>query len=129
MANKPIVFLDREISIEQHGLRAIQYVAHNVGTGLAVNCYAVKREASSWSIVSIGAIEPGGRRLLPAPVEDPLRDHQGGMPSRLLVTEAVKTRTQQWIVTVNVLDQHGGVRGRTETPGISDRSDFECRVR
>jgi hypothetical protein len=57
----------------------------------------------------MGAIEAGGKRDLPAAVEDPLRDHHGGMPHRILITEAIKTRTQQWIVTLNALDRQGGV--------------------
>lgn len=111
MANKPIVFFDANVTIDARGVRAVHYVARNVGTGLAVNVYEVKpRDGGGWSIASIGAIEPGGQRDLWAAVEDPLRDHQGRMPHRVLVTEAVKSRTQQWIVTLNALDRNGGVR-------------------
>jgi hypothetical protein len=110
VANKPLVFYDQDISIDQRNYRAIYYVAQNLGSGLALNVYDVQPlDDGQWSSASIGAIEAGGKRDLSAALEDPLRDHQGRMPGRILVTEAMKARTQQWIVTLNALDPEGGV--------------------
>jgi hypothetical protein len=108
--NKPIVFFDANVAITPNGGRGIRYVAHNVGTGLAINVYEVQLRDGRWSSASIGAIEPGGKRHLSGSIEDPLRDHGGTMPHRILITEAVRSRTNQWMVTLNALDRNGGVR-------------------
>ena len=47
------------------------------------------------------------------------------MPARLIITEAMATRTQQWIVTLNVFDREGNVRHRVVDFDPHERLSFQ----
>jgi hypothetical protein len=85
-----------------------------LGLGLAENVYLVeqRRDSTLFNVTPLGAVASGEQLPIFGQTEDPLRDHNGTMPARIVITEAMATRTQQWIVTLNVLNGAGDVRHR-----------------
>jgi hypothetical protein len=72
IANKPIVFLESEQ--EQAGGAVasgiVRLVARNVGPGIAINVHVLAHHVDGrWDRDAIGALEAGGRRVLPASVD------------------------------------------------------------
>jgi hypothetical protein len=117
--NKPIVFID----IQRADAGNPIVVVRNVGPGIAVNVYYVKRvNADLWSKTSIGALEARSHRRLPNNLE--MDFELQPREARILLAEGMRTRTQQWIVSLNAKDDRGNVhhelvdfdlRGKTMT--------------
>jgi hypothetical protein len=95
-ANKPIVVTTREGENE--------FYLQNIGPGLAINCFiVVPVGAHEPNIHEEGALAADGSSFNSLSLEH-LRMNPGGPPSNhLVIAEALYTRTQQWIVTLNVL--------------------------
>ncbi len=111
--NKPVVFLDADVVPSLDPSRyETRYVARNVGPGLAVNVHVLtlNDDGKTEDVDTIGAIEAGGSRVLPEHMDTHLEAHAGRLSGRVVVTEAMKTRTVQWVVTLNVADKRGQVR-------------------
>ena len=112
IGNKPLVFLDAHRWTDKNGLDACEYVLHNVALGVAINMHVTHRgDDGRWIVEAFGALPSGGKLKIPGlKYNDPLRDHGGRMPGRIVIAEAIRSRSkQQWIVTVNVLDARGDV--------------------
>jgi hypothetical protein len=111
--NKPIVFLDRELvpSRASADRNETVYVVKNVGPGIAINVHVLTEHVDGrWDVDTIGALEAGGRRVLPEHMDHRLEEHAGRLSGRVVVAEAMRTRTVHWVVTVNVPDGTGHVR-------------------
>lgn len=110
IGQKPVVFLDAVKRTDDRGLLNVHYAVSNVGPGLAVNVYLARETADGqWDTVAMGAVEPHGTRLVLGSAGEPLENHRGAMPAYIVVAEGMKSRTQRWIVTLNVLDGQGDV--------------------
>lgn len=112
--NKPIVVLDVHRWQDARGNEAAKYVVRNEAPGVAINVYFVEPADRGWKPSAFGAIAPGASvDLVANAVDTPIRDRKGTKPSRIVVAESIATRTtQQWIVTLNVLDKYGDVHHR-----------------
>lgn len=110
--NKPVVFLDREMVPSGASARSdMRYVVRNVGPGIAINVHLLSaHDDGRWGVDTIGALEAGGSRVLPEHVDQRLEAHAGRLKGRLVVAEAMRMRTAQWMVTVNMPDKTGQVR-------------------
>jgi hypothetical protein len=104
-ANKPIVVTVRE----EDGAGGYHYFLHNVGRGTAINLWYVDTSSpdAPWRPRSLGALGPGGRRLLNRDLEKPLCDG-GGICKHLLIAEGIPTRTTRWTVTINARTTQAG---------------------
>jgi len=121
--NKPVVFLDRDAtpsnaSADRH---VMPYVVRNVGPGIAINVYILSAQVDGrWDVDAIGALEPGACRALPEHVDQLLEAHAGRLSGRLVVAEAMRMRTAQWMVTVNMPDNTGQVRHGYLSESVAD---------
>ena len=108
VANKPIVFLDTEIIADRANAdrNLSRYVVQNVGPGVAINVHIVNFSTNGTpeDIDAIAAIEARGSRVISARVDVRLEEHASRMPGRVVVAQAMKTRTVPWVVTLNVPD-------------------------
>lgn len=121
--NKPVVFLDRgtapsRASADSH---AMAYVVRNVGPGIAINVYILTAQVDGkWDVTPMGALEAGGSRLLPEHTDQLLEAHAGRLAGRLVVAEAMRMRTAQWMVTVNMPDGTGQIRHGYLSESVGD---------
>jgi hypothetical protein len=76
--------------------------------------YYVKQVNSGlWSNRTLGAIESRGARRLPHDIEREFLFPSSESIARILAIEAMSSRTQQWIVTLNALGRDGFVHHKT----------------
>jgi hypothetical protein len=121
--NKPVVFLDRDTTPSHASAdgHAMPYVVRNVGPGIAINVYLLSAQGDGrWDVETIGALEPGASRVLPEHVDQRLEAHAGRLSGRLVVAEAMRMRTAQWMVTVNMPDKTGQVRHGYLSESVAD---------
>jgi hypothetical protein len=83
MPRQPIAFRKTSRSLstvreEGEAPGSYRYYLHNVGRGTAINLWFADMEAGgSWRKRSLGAMSPGGRRLLINELQRPLCDSGG----------------------------------------------------
>ena len=112
IANKPIVFLDHERD-PAHPRSTGRIVARNVGPGIAINVYVLAHlTGDKWDCGALGAVEPGGELRIPEVIDSRFDEHAGRASGCIVAAEAIKTRTLQWIVTLNIQDHSGAIRHR-----------------
>jgi hypothetical protein len=102
-SNKPFVVLERMTDPDRQGF--VHYLIRNVGPGVAVNVFHVsavpetatkEKRAGQARFESLGALAPGASRVLPEPLEAPLRDARGQSLGLALVAEGIAARTARW---------------------------------
>ena len=136
IAQKPIVFLSSEwpraapgTIAERLSTLGARIAARNVGPGLAVNVYILSRHVDGrWDITSLGALEPGGPWELPNHFDRRFEAHAGRLPGRVVVAEAMKTRTIRWMVTFNVQDADGNLR-HAFMEGVEEAGDLSSLLK
>jgi hypothetical protein len=109
--NKPVVFLDREMAPSRASADRYDttYIVRNVGPGIAINVHVLTAHVDGrWDVETIGALEPGGSRVLPQLRH--LEASAGELAGRIVVAEAMRMRTAQWVVTLNAADKNGQIR-------------------
>ncbi len=117
-ANKPIVFTERIVDTADR--RAFHYYARNVGGGIAVNVWYVGHDLAGRRIaLSLGALGPGEKRLLPDTIEPLLCDRPGDF-RHAVFAEGIVSRTSRWSVTLNV---RGHDPGTEMTSGLAESLD------
>lgn len=96
--HKPVVVTVREEDPDTHGFH---YYVLNVGRGTAINVWYAEIVDDKWHKTSLGALGPGGRRLLPSLADTRLCDEVNAMLRHVLVAEGIATRTNRWTLTGN----------------------------